>query len=143
MITSFHGKYSFLSNFHPAGVSYLGIYYPTVEHAYQAMKSTNQQERIRLSLIEKPGAVKRAGRKLEIQQNWEQLKNNIMFELVTLKFIIPSLTHQLLETGDQLLIEGNYWGDKYWGMVQENGKWVGQNQLGKTLMQVRQKLLTF
>lgn len=36
-ITSFLGEYRFLSNFYPAPVSYLGLRYPTVEHAFQAM----------------------------------------------------------------------------------------------------------
>ena len=44
-ISSFTGDYSFLSNFHPAEVSLDDINYPSVEHAYQAAKTLNKEER--------------------------------------------------------------------------------------------------
>lgn len=45
----------------------------------------------------------------------------------------------LLNTGEAELIEGNTWGDKFWGAVwdKELG-WVGQNWLGKLLMEERE-----
>ena len=52
------------------------------------------------------------------------------------KFADPELRNLLLATGDEELIEGNYWGDTYWGVC--NG--VGQNKLGKLLMQVREEI---
>jgi predicted NAD-dependent protein-ADP-ribosyltransferase YbiA (DUF1768 family) len=42
----------------------------------------------------------------------------------------------LIDTGDQELIEGNWWGDVIWGVC--NGK--GENHLGKILMEVRKEL---
>jgi predicted NAD-dependent protein-ADP-ribosyltransferase YbiA (DUF1768 family) len=42
----------------------------------------------------------------------------------------------LLETGDAELIEGNDWGDTFWGVC--GGK--GNNFLGKLLMEVRKEL---
>jgi hypothetical protein len=42
----------------------------------------------------------------------------------------------LLLTGDEELIEGNFWGDVFWGVC--NG--VGKNHLGKILMEVRSEL---
>jgi predicted NAD-dependent protein-ADP-ribosyltransferase YbiA (DUF1768 family) len=50
------------------------------------------------------------------------------------------LREMLLGTGDLEIIEGNSWGDKFWGMVLENGQWVGRNELGKLLMSVRAKI---
>ena len=46
MINEFQGDYRFLSNFHPAEVEMDGIKYPSVEHAYQAAKSLDKDERI-------------------------------------------------------------------------------------------------
>ncbi|NWN81082.1 NADAR family protein, partial [Bacillus sp. (in: firmicutes)] len=46
------------------------------------------------------------------------------------------LKNKLLQTGESILIEGNTWGDKIWGVC--NG--VGENKLGKILMKVRNEL---
>jgi len=47
----------------------------------------------------------------------------------------------LLATGRRRLIEGNIWGDRYWGACQdEDGQWVGENRLGELLMEVRRDL---
>ena len=42
----------------------------------------------------------------------------------------------LLATGDAKIVEGNTWGDVFWGVC--NG--VGENHLGEILMKVRQDL---
>jgi hypothetical protein len=60
-----------------------------------------------------------------------------MTEIIRLKFQNPGLKAKLLATGNQELIEGNTWGDCYWGVCEGNG----QNHLGKILMQVREELL--
>ena len=49
------------------------------------------------------------------------------------KFIGTLLEPLLLATGDAELIEGNNWGDTYWGKC--NGQ--GLNRLGILLMQIR------
>lgn len=46
------------------------------------------------------------------------------------------IRNKLLSTGDVPLIEGNTWGDTFWGVV--NG--VGLNKMGKALMEVRELL---
>ena len=42
----------------------------------------------------------------------------------------------LIQTGDSVLIEGNTWGDRVWGVC--NG--VGENRLGRILMKIRSEL---
>jgi len=59
-----------------------------------------------------------------------------MTDLVRQKFSNPQLAKQLLDTKDFELIEGNTWGDTFWGVC--SGK--GQNNLGKILMQIRNEL---
>jgi hypothetical protein len=49
------------------------------------------------------------------------------------------LKQLLLATGDKELIEGNTWGDTFWGVC--NG--IGQNHLGKILMAKRTELKLF
>ena len=59
-----------------------------------------------------------------------------MLDILRLKFDPDSpLTKRLLTTYGAPLIEGNRWGDKYWGVC--NG--AGLNRLGELLMQVREE----
>lgn len=44
--------------------------------------------------------------------------------------------HAHLATGDAILIEGNTWGDRFWGVCEG----FGQNHLGHVLMRVRVQL---
>jgi N-glycosidase YbiA len=60
----------------------------------------------------------------------------VMRGLLRQKFSSGELYEKLLATGDALLVEGNSWGDRYWGQVQG----TGENHLGKLLMQVRKEL---
>ena len=46
------------------------------------------------------------------------------------------LLHKLLTTGDAKIVEGNTWGDTFWGVC--GG--VGENHLGKVLMRIRAEL---
>lgn len=136
-IDEFQGEYRFLSNFYPARVQLNGVYYPTVEHAYQAAKTRDPEER-KLVLTQKtPGQAKRAGRKVTIRKDWGSVKITTMEYLVWQKFKNNErLARKLLDTGNAQLIEGNTWRDTFWGVC--NGQ--GQNKLGKILMEVRSKL---
>ena len=136
IINSFKGRYSFLSNFHPVRVEIEGIIYPSIEHAYVAMKTTDIELRKQISLIETAGKVKRIGRTLDIRNEWDNIKLPVMFGLLRLKFQKPELKLLLASTGDSYLEEGNWWGDTFWGVC----KGVGENNLGKLLMQVRQEI---
>jgi ribA/ribD-fused uncharacterized protein len=137
-ITSFQGEYRFLSNFWPCKVSdELEIEYDSVEHAYQAGKSTSLRERLRIQQCNSAGVAKRMGRKLIIRDDWDDMKLNLMENLVREKFERSKrLADTLLATGDAELVEGNGWGDQFWGV--SGGK--GHNHLGKILMQVRASL---
>jgi ribA/ribD-fused uncharacterized protein len=136
MIDKFDGEFSFLSNFYPAEVEFEGWIYPTVEHAYQAAKTTNRFERERIRYLDTPGQAKRAGRHLMLRTDWEAIKIDLMANLVRKKFQHDHLKKRLLETGGEELVEGNTWGDVFWGVC----RGVGKNMLGKILMQIRAEL---
>ena len=135
-ITLFRGEYAFLSNFWKCEVEFEGEVYPTVEHAFQAAKTFDIEERKRISSFASPVIAKRIGRKVGLRADWEDVKCDIMKELLKKKFENPELAEKLLATGDSELIEGNNHGDRFWGMV--NG--VGKNMLGRLLMEVRDDL---
>jgi ribA/ribD-fused uncharacterized protein len=137
IINGFQGRYYFCSNFYPNYVTYEHIVYPDNEHAYQAAKTLSTTERIRIAKLETPGQAKKEGRKLLLRSDWEEIKLEVMKEIVLIKFMSSEiLTGLLLSTGDAELIEGNWWKDIYWGVY--NGK--GENHLGIILMNTREIL---
>jgi ribA/ribD-fused uncharacterized protein len=131
-ITSFDEEFRFLSNFYPAEVEFDLVKYPTVENAYQAAKCLNKEERQKFVGIT-PGQAKRLGRQVEIKPDWDKVKLSIMELLLLRKFEIPELRDKLAATGDEQLIEGNDWGDTFWGVCDG----VGENHLGQILMTIR------
>lgn len=136
-ILFFDGEWRFLSNFHPSAVWFEGILFPTVEHAFQAAKTLDLNQRRAIAAEPTPGRAKRAGRKLALRQDWEEIKVGVMRTLVQLKFLSsPELAVLLLSTGDSHLEEGNRWNDRLWGTVDG----IGQNHLGRILMETRQIL---
>lgn len=134
-ITQFTGDNHWLSNFHPAVIEFEGRLYPSVEHAYQAAKVP--QEARGVFLRGSAGDAKRLGRKARLPEGWATGKLRVMEQLLELKFKPGSvLAAKLVSTDPCLLIEGNYWGDTYWGICR--GK--GMNHLGMALMRLRAKL---
>ena len=133
VINSFRGEYWFLSNFCPCAIEWDNLRYRSVEHAFQAAKTFDNDRREEIRAARTPGEAKRLGRQVQLIENWQVIKDEIMYTLVHKKFESESLRAKLLGTGEVELIEGNNWGDTYWGVC--GG--VGQNKLGKILMQVR------
>ncbi|KKN70547.1 hypothetical protein LCGC14_0429780 [marine sediment metagenome] len=138
MIGPFRGKYRFLSNFWSCSVLYEGITYPSAEHAYQAAKTIDPQQRLLISQnCPTPGDAKRMGRTLTLRKDWDTMKLLVMKNVVRCKFTQnQTLRNKLILTGSEELIEVNTWRDIFWGIYQ--GK--GQNHLGKLLMLVRSEL---
>lgn len=135
-ISSFRGEHFFLSNFYSSPVTVDNIYYPTVEHAYQASKTLDYLERERIRRAQTPGIAKKLGKRITLREDWEDIKLSVMEYLLRQKFSREPLREKLKQTGDADLIEGNLWGDRFWGVY--NGK--GENHLGRLLMKIRDEL---
>jgi N-glycosidase YbiA len=135
MIDSFSGEYEFLSNFSRSKVWLDDMAFPTVENAFQAAKTTKMKEREPFQTVA-AGTSKRMGRRLSLRPDWETIKVDIMRNLLRQKFDIPELQEKLLATGNQRLVEGNWWNDRFWGVCRGEG----QNMLGKLLMQIREEI---
>jgi ribA/ribD-fused uncharacterized protein len=134
-----NGPNFFLSNFYPAPVCIGRRLYPTTEHYYQAMKTLDEGLRQHIAELPTPNDAKTAGRNLMIRDDWEGIKLDVMRLALSVKFAYGSeLAVKLLATGDQELIEGNWWGDTFWGIC----RGVGENWLGKLLMERRQVLIS-
>ncbi|AJF40852.1 hypothetical protein AVV29_gp126 [Vibrio phage phi 3] len=135
-ITSFRGKYSFLSNMYLVPVEYNGIVYASSENLYQSFKSNIDAEVRMLAKIE-PKQAKSYWKTAPVRcPNFFKERLNYMYIAVKAKFDQhPILKAKLLETGDAELLEGNWWKDRFWGVDYETLE--GQNNLGKILMRLR------
>jgi ribA/ribD-fused uncharacterized protein len=129
-ITWFRGQYAFLSNFDDRE--------PSTEARYQAAKATDPEERDWVLGQTTPAAAKKAGRRVRsIRPDWEEAKVDVMRAELREKFAPGTrFALMLLATDDAELVEGNNWGDRFWGRV--NGE--GQNWLGRLLMERREEL---
>lgn len=135
-IKGFFGDFRWLSNFWPVQVEMDWDVYSSVEHAYQAAKTTNLDVRRHLATLT-VGQVKRAAPfgKL-LRPDWELVKVQIMDDLLRQKFSQQPFMGKLLATGNCLIEETNPWKDTFWGVC--NGE--GKNILGKLIMAIRDDL---
>ena len=140
-------EYGFLSNFERTGfMDDQGIWWPTNEHFYQAHMTQN--EVVRKYIREAPhawyamilGRNVKKGHEREFSDT-RDFKLQLMLAGLRLKFQNPVLAKKLLDTGNAVLHEDDtdFWPpekqDKFWGIV-------GEDWLGKLLMQVRDELQT-
>lgn len=136
VVASFQGRFRFLSNFWPAAVLYKGRWFPSVEHAYQAAKFP--EELHPQFQVGSPGQAKRLSRTLTPAVGWEDSRLAVMKELLVQKFTKTSEAGiRLMGTDGLHLIEGDTWGDVFWGV--SGG--AGENDLGRILTEVRDSLL--
>lgn len=129
----FKGKYDFLSNMYPCeiktqmeGKEYS---FSCVEAAFQASKCPKRaSEFISLNGFE----AKKLGRLVELRKDWNEVRVEVMKELIKQKFSKPDLLEKLKSINGEI-VETNCWGDTFWGKCY--GK--GENKLGKILMEIR------
>lgn len=134
----FRGEYAFLSNFADSPLEYKGFSFPTAEHAYQASKAVFEEDFHNIRTARSPGEAKRLGQKIQVRDDWNQVKVKVMREILELKFAIPEFEKKLLEI-EGPIVEDNHWNDTFWGVCEG----VGQNNLGKILMRIRDEKLFF
>lgn len=144
VITDFDGQYYFLSNFTYSPFILNGKEYETVEHYFQSMKTTNLTIRDRIRTCGHPRFAKKFGRQTQLRIDWEKVKYTVMQQAVRAKFKQSLRFANLLKaTHPYELIEGNTWHDNIWGdcHCDRCKNIIGQNLLGKILMEVRDELL--
>jgi len=143
-IRGFRGATRFLSNFYPAPAELDGVLYPSVEHAFQAAKTFDPDDRARIAAAPTPGEAKSLGRRVRLRADWEDVCRAVMHEVVLSKFTLnPDLGQRLIDTGGTRLVEDNVWHDQRWGNCtcgRPACEAPGKNWLGGALMSVRQQL---
>jgi ribA/ribD-fused uncharacterized protein len=130
-ITAFSGPYAFLSNF------FIEPDKTHVEGEFQSAKCVDLRQATKIITMN-PRESKKAGQRVRIRPDWESVKVEVMRGLVCAKFVDhDSLASLLVRTYPRQLVEGNTWGDKFWGVCDG----VGLNHLGVILMEVRGVLM--
>lgn len=137
-IIGFNGEFSFLSNFYPCKVNV----YTNAEAAYQAQKCENPVDRVQFIQLN-AGPAKRLGRTVQVRPSWNEMRVDVMRDVVHTKFSSnPDLAEKLIATDDAELIEGNCGHDNFFGdcICPACAKIPGENWLGKILMDEREAL---
>ncbi len=149
-IAEFKGQYFFLSNFFPQH-----FYFPrggdiwtapTVEHAFQALKSADYTGFRSVMGAHTARDAKKLGRSVDLRPDWETVKYDIMKMLVELKFAQLPVMQKLVFTDKATLIEGNTWHDNIWGNCtcgRPECEKPGNNWLGQILMSIRGRYRLF
>ena len=127
-----------LSNFSPPGIESDGVFWPTVEHYFQAQKfaAPDIREKIRKAMTPKQARELGQSRAFPLRQGWDNLREEVMLTGLRLKFQQAAPRELLLSTGNRALVEASPF-DYFWAAGQDGS---GLNRLGHLLMQVRQEL---
>lgn len=146
----FRGEYAFLSNMYCCQIEYDGCKFPSAEHMFQAYKFKKfmKPEAFRTFckglLKMSPSQIKNYAKKCAPVKSgeWDTIRVDVMRLCIRCKFDQNiALRNKLMLIGDTELIEYNYWGDTFWGKaLQKNGDFVGENMLGRLLMEYRDQL---
>lgn len=80
-IISFDKEYAFLSNFYPCTVNA----YKSAEAAYQAQKCENPADREQFTTLD-AGPAKRRGRMVNVRPGWDEMRVDVMRDVVHSKF---------------------------------------------------------
>lgn len=135
-IDRFDGKFDWLSNFFPCKVEFEGLTFDNSEAAFQAAKCLNPIEKTKFVGLA-AGKSKRLGKKVQLRPDWEDVKIDVMRQVLKAKFgQNKDLAEKLIATGNAQITEQNGWGDSWWGVC----RGVGHNHLGKLLMELRDNL---
>ena len=135
-------KYSYLSNFYECRIYYKGLLYRSSESAYQAQKCKDERLKSKFAYggeWSSAAESERQGKHVEIVDNWDSIRDKVMFDVVLNKFIQNrDIADKLIELRHYNIEEANGHGDTYWGTVDG----MGENKLGLILDSVA-NVLTF
>lgn len=139
--------YGCFSNLFRRDMIFGGETFPTAEHAYQAGKARKPEVRAWLLAAPSPSLVAMAAHGLyswDIVPGWSKDRYERMRRVVLAKFTQHlDLAKILIDTGDHYIAESTSTDNpvnRRWGEVQKGDQWIGENWLGKLLMETREHL---
>jgi len=148
MIDSFRNEYDWASNFYFKAPfkDINGAYFKTSEHFFACHKTLDPAWMNRIMDARTAPKAKKLGQECPIRPDWSDIRIWIMATGLMYKF---SQNHDILAklivTDTQMLEEGNYWHDNFWGNCKCQNKLgthpecltPGLNKLGFSLMNIR------
>ena len=152
----FHSEHVFLSNFYPCNIKIemLDITFGSLEQAYFYLLAKETGNVTKAHLILKttnPRKIKRIGGSIVATPEWLRKSDQVMFDLLGLKFKQnPELRQKLLATEGKTLVEATL--NKYWGcgltismadkQIKADGKiqYPGSNWLGHQVADIRRDI---
>ena len=143
-INKFSGRFRFLGNFYVDDITVWGLTWKTVEHLFQALKTSDPEQKEWIRSADKPGTAKKRGSLVDARPDWEDVKYDAMLFCLWHKFTKNRmLGTMLMDTAPKYLIEGNHWHDNTWGdcYCPSCSNIPGRNWLGLALMETRAKLM--
>lgn len=116
-----------LRNEYPAPITFDGLTYPTVSHAYWALAAANPEDRGRFRDADTPYAAEKLAAHVALRADWPAVRLAVMTCLLRAKFAQhPDLADTLLATGDAR-IEYTSVGSGYWSAYRSRGlNWTGR-----------------
>ncbi len=133
------GELGYLASYSNHGFKVKGVYYPTVEHYYQASKFSDENIIKKILQCKSPKEASEIGRdrnNIRIP-NFKEIKLKKMYEANLEKFRQnPSIAKKLLETGNEEIREMTT-KESFWGV---GPNLDGENHMGTILMEVRKTL---
>lgn len=136
------------TNFYTFNHTYKGFQVHSSEQSFMLEKAWEFDPEMVPEILatNKPEQAKRLGRKIKNydEEVWAAIRYQKMVDVLIVKFAQPSLNKQLLATGSKILVEASPY-DRIWGVglkkedprIEQSKNWLGQNLLGKALMEVR------
>lgn len=130
-----------LSNFYSCTFTWNNTTWKSSEAAFQAAKfiGTSEEMYEKIKAAKSPKEAKELGRSkaTPIREDWDNVRISIMEDICYAKFVSSArLKNLLISTGDAVLIEYSK-KDTFWGSGHD---YRGQNQLGKALIRVRERI---
>lgn len=139
VISSFSGRYFFLSNLYQNVTVHNGMYYQSAESAFQASRCCEPSDRRIFADLDGIGngyQAKELIRQFYSTDEYTEQSVANMIDIVSDKFYRnPELLDRLLATGNADIINSNDWHDRFWGVDKKTG--TGRNWLGLILQTVR------
>ena len=133
------GPYGCFCNFSKHPVEEDGIVYLTTEHYFQSKKFLDEENKMDIINSSTPHLCAQKGRERTrpLRKDWENVKDDIMYEALKLKCEQnPVVKAALLSTRDDIIIEDSPI-DFYWGCGKDGS---GKNMLGILWMKLREEL---
>ncbi len=141
--------YGWLGNMYASPIEYNGKKWLTSEALFQALRFEDEEIRELIRLEKSP-----MGAKMKAKGNKDRMVIEPMSErdienmkmVVRLKFDQNEvLKSKLKVSGEHIIVEniGNRNGERhlFWGMKKVNGEWIGNNMMGKILMEIRKEFI--